>query len=408
MSDTQSRTRWAERQSEELLSVPFIAEFVLRSPQMIDGTQKEVADILILYKDRNLLISQKAQEDPLSRSEQKNELWALKAAKNGVSQLRGALRHSTNAIWCEHPRRGRFDLPAGLPPIAHGIVTVETFRPVNLQSEVADLPLIQGSTPITYFSLNDFLNVALQLRTVPELIRYLNARRDLPEETLRKIGDEQTLFEFYLLGGTFKQCNGHDHARRVVKEKSNQVDEVLVRMVEYRRYSSIMERVGYELATRSSTCLDGLSPELLAKFDPPENRSIYLLMQEVIADLPLVERAALGRKFDEVIQSTRAQLQGYTQATAYSDARPEWIFVFGSSKGWARSGILNSLERIMCAALTHYEKQRCMIIIDRDGRGFEVAINRPEESFTPTDADIANGNKLFGNLRMRDEIVNGF
>jgi hypothetical protein len=95
MPAPESRIRWAERQAEELLSVPFIAEFVLRGPQMIDGTQKEVADLLILYKDGNLLTSQKAQEDPLSRNKQKNELWVLKAAKNGVSQLCGALRPST-------------------------------------------------------------------------------------------------------------------------------------------------------------------------------------------------------------------------------------------------------------------------------------------------------------------------
>jgi hypothetical protein len=55
----QSRTQWAERQAEELLFVPFIAEFVLRSPQMIDGTQKEVADLLILYKGSGLLVSQR-------------------------------------------------------------------------------------------------------------------------------------------------------------------------------------------------------------------------------------------------------------------------------------------------------------------------------------------------------------
>ena len=107
----QSRTQWAERQAQELPSVPFIAELVLRSLQRIDGTQKEVADLLILHKDGNLLLSQKAQEDPLSRNQLKNELWVLKAAKNGVSQLCGALRPSTNAIWCEHPRRGRVDPP---------------------------------------------------------------------------------------------------------------------------------------------------------------------------------------------------------------------------------------------------------------------------------------------------------
>jgi hypothetical protein len=73
----QSRTQWAERQVEALLSVPFISEFVFRSPQMIDASQKEVADLLILHKGKGLLISQKAQEDPEGRSDGKNELWVL-------------------------------------------------------------------------------------------------------------------------------------------------------------------------------------------------------------------------------------------------------------------------------------------------------------------------------------------
>lgn len=180
----QSRTQWAERQAEELLSVPFIAEFVLRSPQMIDGTQKEVADLLILYKDGNLLVSQKAQEDPLSRNQQKNELWVLKAAKNGVSQLCGALRSSTRAMWCQHPRRGRVDFPTGIPAISHGIVTVETYRPVDLEAAAAEVPLTHCGTPLTYISLSDFMNVAIELRTVPELLRYLNARRELPDAAL--------------------------------------------------------------------------------------------------------------------------------------------------------------------------------------------------------------------------------
>jgi hypothetical protein len=41
---------------------------------MLDGTQKEVADLLIVHAGKGLLESQKAQEDPLSRDQQKNEL----------------------------------------------------------------------------------------------------------------------------------------------------------------------------------------------------------------------------------------------------------------------------------------------------------------------------------------------
>jgi hypothetical protein len=37
-----------------------------------------------------------------------------------------------------------------------------------------------GGIPLTYISVNDFLNIARQLRTVPELLHYLDARRELP------------------------------------------------------------------------------------------------------------------------------------------------------------------------------------------------------------------------------------
>jgi hypothetical protein len=55
-------------QVEKVLAAPFISEFVFRSPQMLDGTQKEIADLLIVHKDNGLLVSQKAQDDPLIRS----------------------------------------------------------------------------------------------------------------------------------------------------------------------------------------------------------------------------------------------------------------------------------------------------------------------------------------------------
>jgi hypothetical protein len=109
----QTRTRWAEEQSEELLAIPFISEFVFRSPQVWDKTQKEVADLLIFHKGKGLLVSQKAQEDPDSRDERKNELWVLKYAKAVVSQLVGALRSDHKNIWCDHPRRGRVDFAGG-------------------------------------------------------------------------------------------------------------------------------------------------------------------------------------------------------------------------------------------------------------------------------------------------------
>ena len=60
MTGQDLRTRWAEKQAEEILSVPFISEFVFRSPQMLDGTQREIADLLILFKGTGILASAKS------------------------------------------------------------------------------------------------------------------------------------------------------------------------------------------------------------------------------------------------------------------------------------------------------------------------------------------------------------
>jgi hypothetical protein len=212
-----TRTQWAERYVEDFLALPLVREFVLRSPQTIDGVQREVADHLILQGGSGILISQKCQEDPTARSETKTELWARKNAKGAVKQLTGALRAEPRLIWCDHPRRGRIEFPTGLPPIKHGIVLTEVFQPVNLQPDADDLPLTFGDTPITYLSMNDFLNLAVELRTIPELIAYLDARRGLPIPDLRRIGSERPLFEYYLLeNGSLQGCAGISGAARSI------------------------------------------------------------------------------------------------------------------------------------------------------------------------------------------------
>jgi hypothetical protein len=170
------RTDWAERHVEDFLSLPLVREFVFRSPQTLDNNiQKEVVDFLIAHGDTAILVSQKCQDDPSVRTGTKASLWARKAAKRAVSQLCGALRTAeTRSVWCEHSRRGRVEFPQGLPKIDHAIVTLEVFERADLEPDAAGLPLEFQGTPISYFSLNDFLNLALALRTTAELLEYLN------------------------------------------------------------------------------------------------------------------------------------------------------------------------------------------------------------------------------------------
>jgi len=411
MPVSECRTRWAEEQVEVLLSIPFISEFVFRSPQNLEGprnTQREVADLLIEHMGKGLLLSQKAQEDPESRNDRRNELWVLKNVKGAVAQLIGALRTPTTPFWCDHPRRGRVEFPTGLPTIVHGVVVAETFRPVDLHSAADDLPLEHAGVSITYLSINDFLNLAMQLRTVPDLYAYLTARRALPESALRQFGEEQVLLEYFLLHGTFNACRGHEHAEEVLIERAEELHEVLNRMVDYRTGSAYLEYVINALATRSAACLEGLSPRWAASFDPTVSRSNYLRMQAVLSDLSLRERAELGENFEYVIGTLADQAKGYVHNAVRLDSKPEWVFLFASSKGVAREEIFRRIEMSMRGAMAFYDKQRCMVVVDRDGEGYEVAVTRPDLVYVPTAAEAQYGEHAFGCLRTASVVVDGY
>jgi hypothetical protein len=269
MNPPTQRTGWTERYVEEFLSLPFVTEFVFRSPKTLDRSrEREVADFLILQRELGILISQKCQEDPARRTVERTEVWVRKKAREAVSQLCGALRTGTGKrIWCDHPRRGQVEFPKGLPKIQHGIVLVEVFQSIDLNAEAVHLPLDYQGIPITYLAVNDFLNLAWELRTIPEVLEYLETRRALPFPSLRLIGDEKSLFQFYILNdGSFQGCVSQADARVAVAARQDQLQQRLKQKDESDRYGSLLEHVIDALATRNPDNTSGLSPVMLARF----------------------------------------------------------------------------------------------------------------------------------------------
>ncbi|SRR6266853_26694 len=403
------RTEYAERFIERFLSLPFIPEFVFRSPQTLKKTQKEVADLFIAQAGMNILVSQKCQEDPSARDHSKMISWAKKAAANAAAQLNGALGtvQDKRPVWCIHPRRGRVDFPGGLPEITHTIAIVEVPERVQLEADDAKFPLELKGVPTTYLSVNDFLNLAFELRTVPEILEYLNARRSLSLGDLRIIGDEKALFSVYLLNsGSFPSCCTRVDAADLIARNHDELAQRLTKKAESDRFSGLLEHVAHELATRHQEYASDLPPNLRCGFDDPADRSNYIKMQEVIAGLRLRERAELGRAFRGVIQNLRDRPQdGFTYMAAYLDAKPDWVFVFGSSKNVKRVEVLKRAAALIPAAMAQYEKPQCMLIIDRDGESYEVAIGKSTSGYS--DDERAAGRELFGRLKIADRVCDG-
>ncbi len=401
VEEPKTRTEWAEREVQHLLSAPFISEFVFRSPRTRDGrTEHEIADFLIRHGTAGVLIQQKCQEDPESRTAPNTDLWVTKNAKDAWRQLRRSLtRPQDRPIWCDHPRLGRVDFPDGLPSTLHGIVIVETRQPVNLQGEADNLPLVYKNIPITYLSVNDFLNLADNLRTVPELIEYLSARRFLPEADLRVVGEGKALLSFYFLnGGSFDGCAGLADARAAVAAQRKRLAEVIAWKRQADRYAGLLEHVADALATRHPDFERDLPRDVGLGFDPGEKRVTYLDMQAAIADLRLRERAFLGEAFAGAMEKLAHVKEGFVFRSARLDSKPDWVYIFGSSKAVARAELLSRIPLLMSGAMAYYEKRRCLVVIDRDTVSYEVALSRADVQ--PTAGHFETGQRFFGGLRV--------
>jgi len=346
-------------------------------------------------------VEQKCQEDPTTRTAAKTELWARKKAKAGWHQLRRALtRPKDRPVWCDHQRRGRVEFPEGLPVIRHGIVIVEVFQAVDLQPDANNLPLECSGIPISYLSVNDFLNLAVNLRTVPELTGYLTARRLLPHEDLRVIGDEKALFQFYLLnGGSLVGCVGRADARSAVAGQRHRVRELLERKAEADHYSSLLEYVADSFAANHPNFTLSLPQGMREDtYDPAGLKTTSLEIQAELADLGLRERSVLGRALDAVIQQLSDKKDGFRFMTARLDSKPEWVYVFGASKNVDPNEVQSRIMMLARGAMAYYEKRRCLLVLDRGGRSVIVSLSR--HGFTPNLADFEIGRRLFGHLRV--------
>jgi hypothetical protein len=395
------RTQWAEPKVEEFLSLPFFSEFVFRDLQTVEPRKHEqVADFLIFHRRTGILIERKCQEDPGSRTGRKLDLWTRKKAKEAWSQVRRAFtRRRDFPIFCNHPRQGRVEFPDGLPAIQHCIVAAEVFDPVDLQPAANDLPLDYSGIPITYLSLNDFLNLAVLLRSIPELTDYLSARRSLPAADLRRIGEERVLFSFYLLSdGSFAGCGGISDARSAVAAQDDRLQEALKRKFEADRFAQSIEDVANALATRNPHYAEGVPGHLLAAYDPAEQRHNHLEMQAALADLRLRERSELGRALHSTIERVSGKDPGFIFRSARFDSMPDWVYVVAAAKNVDQAELLSRALVLLAGAMAFYEKPKCLVIIDRGRSGYEVALSRPGVKPAPEISDA--GRRLFSNLRI--------
>jgi hypothetical protein len=72
--------------------------------------------------------------------------------------------------------------------------------------------------------------------------------------------------------------------------------------------------------------------------------------------------------------------------------------VFVASKKRDKAELSEIVHTLAGAALAHFRKSSCLVIVDRDGEHYDLALTSPD--YQPSPDDVIAGQKHFGHLRM--------
>jgi hypothetical protein len=386
-----SRTDLAEQFAAAFASTPLADECVFLRPKYLDGAiEREVCDLMLVLRKEAIVVQMKCQEHPLARTGEKLERWVKKQSKAGLRQLQGAIGTiSEHEIWSDHPRRGRVNFSKGEFSRVHGVVLTEHFQS-RVQLE-GDFPLEHKVAPISYFTVNDFLNIITELRALPEILCYLNSRRNLPIDAILSVGGESILFEHYVLNDrSFHNWTTFEEVSGILSSLQPQIRKAMEAKREADAPAYEVEKVVSGL---------GYSTQIRG----PEIGDSSLKIQEELLDLPLVERRKLGSQLVKVREKVRegSAPSCLSHAVAWFDSKPDFLYVCASSRGIDREQLITYGQKLLQGGLAFYGKTSGITALERDNGNYLWFY---ATGFVPSDHDKALGERVFASLRVADSV----
>ncbi len=395
------RTDQMELLLEQLASLPLTWENVYRSPQYTAKLDKEVVDLLLILRSRGIFVSLKSQQNPDSRTGDKLNRWVQKSAFSAVRQVSGGIRTSkTREFWCIHHRRGRVTFePNKISPV-RAVILIESHQIVQLNQE---LPLEIDTVPVSYFSLDDFVNMLNELRTFNDLLKYMETRSLICQKLQRTLGIEQDIFEHYVLQrGSLRGVSELQNLQKINFEHKSEISQLIKKRISDNLLAVPIERLSDQLSTRLENHEEGLDEVHLGGFDPNSKRRNYLLIQNELCDLVLDERRKMGVLLVNVakkaVEPENQQCIGYQ--AGFLDSKPNFLYIFSSSKNLSRNEILHKARSLIHGGLSHYGMSNGLIIhYDHDLDNFNTILVR---SFEDNEVFRELGTAYFAELRMSD------
>lgn len=183
----------------EMLSEPLLQDFVHLRPILLQAMNKELCDVLVEDEPDCIVIQLKVQDLSKAKANRNDDLWVKKQLAKAEKQIKGAVRSMPiYDLACFNPARGEITFKAGQLKAKHGIVVVDyNSLPFLLDDKLENRT--KQNIPIHYLTYNDFIVLCQNLKTLPDLMNYLDERAKIPKWSRPQLADEKNIYAYYLM-----------------------------------------------------------------------------------------------------------------------------------------------------------------------------------------------------------------
>jgi len=358
-----AKTQWIERLVGRLVSHPLMHENVFFSARYLDGKcEKEVTDVIVTHGNEAVVISVKANDK--ARTADSHARWLAKHGNKSLQQLRGAFRTmQEREFWCQHPTLGRRDFARGEVAPRHCVSLLESKDEVCVALDSELVRSISACCPTTTLSIDDFINIVMQLRTWRDLTLYLDARTNsLAEAEKSVIGIEWPLFCYYTAHrDSFANVTIRD-AKAIATKGEHVVPGSAFRDRE-RGLASIVEHVMTQLSSATPGSL----------FEAPagtgDGRAIAAALRHELCDLTIQERAAISEQLGFLCQQAVTDEQGTFYASLRIGRLPDRIYLCIVSQKMEPQQLLEAGADLTLQACVHFGRSTGIMIALGNGDG---------------------------------------
>lgn len=126
------------------------------------------------------------------------------------------------------------------------------------------------------------------------------------------------------------------------------------------------------------------------------------MIQDELCDLVLDERRKLGASLSGAVEKVKKDASNASMVyqAAHLDSKPDFLYIFSSSKGFSRNEVIKRCCELLQGGLAHYGKTRGLAVnYTQDIENYEAVMIH---AFKETPESMRLGKECFSNLKISE------